>query len=64
MLYKRKYSRILLEAIDWAMEIDPTLRPQSIDVFLDAISQNDAKHVANGGTNVIDRIVNRFPWRK
>ena len=64
VLFKRKYSRTLLEAIDWAMEIDPTLRPQSIDAFLEAISQDDAKHVANGGKNVIDRIVNNIPWLK
>ena len=34
--FKRKYSPELLEAIDWAMEVDPTLRPQNVDEFLNA----------------------------
>lgn len=34
--FKRKYSPELLEAIDWAMEVDPTLRPQNIDQFLNS----------------------------
>ncbi|HIP53327.1 MAG TPA: serine/threonine protein kinase [Chromatiales bacterium] len=28
-LFRRRYPAYLLEAIDWAMEVDPTLRPQS-----------------------------------
>lgn len=35
-LYKKSYSPALLRAIDWAMEIDPLLRPQSVAEFLDA----------------------------
>ena len=27
--FSKKYSKELLKAIDWAMEIDPMLRPQS-----------------------------------
>jgi len=36
VLFKRKYSVELLEALDWAMEVDPTLRPQTTDEFLQA----------------------------
>jgi len=32
--HKKRYSAPLLEAIDWAMEIDPLLRPQSVDELL------------------------------
>lgn len=35
--YKGKYAKKLLEAIDWALEIEPEKRPQSVDEFLDAI---------------------------
>lgn len=35
--FKRRYSQALLEAIDWAMEPDPLLRPQSVDEFLFAL---------------------------
>jgi len=64
ILFKKKYSKVLLEAIDWAMEIDPTLRPQSIGDFLQAFDQTAVKRVANDGPNVIDRIVNHIPWLK
>lgn len=36
-LHRRKYPQALLEAIDWAMEIDPAARPQSVDEFLKAL---------------------------
>ena len=41
-VYQRKYSEKLLKAIDWAMEIDPMLRPQSAAELLDALPRWDA----------------------
>lgn len=35
--FKKKYSPELLEAIDWAMEVDPMLRPQKVDPLLNAL---------------------------
>lgn len=32
--FKKKYSNDLLEAIDWAMEVDPMLRPQKVEALL------------------------------
>lgn len=32
--FKKKYSAELLEAIDWAMEVDPMLRPQKTELLL------------------------------
>lgn len=57
--FKRKYTPALLEAIDRAMEVDPELRPQSIDEFL-AIFNNEAGMVQNG---VLDRLVGNLRWR-
>lgn len=37
--FKRPYSEKLLKAIDWAMEVDQELRPQSVDEFLDALPE-------------------------
>ena len=37
--FKRKYSLELLNAIDWSMEIDPTLRPQKIDQLYEALNE-------------------------
>lgn len=33
--FKKKYSHELLEAIDWAMEIDPMIRPQKVEQLLE-----------------------------
>lgn len=35
--FKKKYSTDLLEAIDWAMEVDPMLRPQKVESLLDKL---------------------------
>lgn len=40
-LFKRKYPTPLLAAMDWAMEVDPELRPQTIDELMDAFSKVD-----------------------
>ncbi|MEE9343260.1 MAG: serine/threonine-protein kinase [Gammaproteobacteria bacterium] len=37
-LYKKRYTANLLQAIDWAMEMDPMLRPQSVNEFRDMLS--------------------------
>jgi len=37
--FKRKYSRILLEAIDWAMETDQRLRPQNCGELLEMLKK-------------------------
>jgi len=41
--FKRKYTPELLEAIDWAMEVDPMLRPQNVDQFLNAFHKPGEK---------------------
>ena len=35
--FKKKYTHYLLEAVDWAMEVDPLLRPQSVDKLIEAL---------------------------
>ena len=36
--HKKKYPEFLLNAIDWAMELDPEKRPQSVEEFKQAIT--------------------------
>jgi len=36
--FKKKYSTHLLEAVDWAMEVDPLLRPQSVEKLIEALN--------------------------
>lgn len=40
--FKKRYTHHLLAAIDWAMEIDPILRPQSIDQFIAALQNQNS----------------------
>jgi len=51
--FKRRYSPDLLEALDWAMEVDPLLRPQSVDEFLEPLLK-----IGNVDENLLDRLVN------
>ena len=37
--FKKKYSPELLEAIDWAMEVDPMLRPQKVEPLLSKLTK-------------------------
>jgi len=41
--FKKKYSKHLLQAIDWAMEVDPILRPQNIENFIEALTNPKLK---------------------
>ncbi len=42
-LYKKRYSANLLEAIDWAMELNPEHRPQSVDEFRKVLQKDPAQ---------------------
>ncbi|MCW8891331.1 MAG: hypothetical protein OQL20_11795, partial [Sedimenticola sp.] len=46
-LYKKQYPAYLLEVIDWAMEVDPLLRPQNAGIMLDALSQETGRPANN-----------------
>mgnify|MGYP002712972447 CR=1 FL=1 len=46
-LYKKQYPAYLLEVIDWAMEVDPLLRPQNAGIMLDALRQEQGRPANN-----------------
>jgi serine/threonine protein kinase len=46
-LFKRRYPSFLLEAIDWAMEVDPLLRPQNAGELLEALEQRTGRPPVN-----------------
>jgi len=48
--FKKKYSAELLEAIDWAMEVDPMLRPQKVESLLSKLKQIKSL-TQNGASN-------------
>ena len=58
--FKRKYSQELLEAIDWAMEVDPTLRPQNVDQFLNSFH----KPSEQSSDSIMKRFAKALPWGK
>ena len=43
--FKRRYPAYLLEAMDWAMEVDPLLRPQNAGDLLKALSEQTGRPV-------------------
>lgn len=64
-LYKKRYSSLLLEAIDWAMEVDPLLRPQSVDDLLTRFAiEADAPVDLPQEDKLLDKIVNTLPWKR
>ena len=40
--FKKRYSPWLLKAVDWAMEVDPMLRPQNVEQLLNALKKPNA----------------------
>ncbi|NIP72115.1 MAG: serine/threonine protein kinase [Gammaproteobacteria bacterium] len=48
--FRRQYSQELLEALDWALEVDPLLRPQSADELLQALPPLEPLPDENKGT--------------
>lgn len=42
-IFKKNYSNYLLAAVDWAMEVDPLLRPQSVEQLVEAINGKPPK---------------------
>lgn len=55
--FKRRYSAGLLEALDWAMEVDPLLRPQSVNELLGALDKPE-----EDGDDLLERIAHHLPW--
>ncbi len=41
--FKKKYSSSLLEAVDWAMEVDPILRPQNVEQLIEVLDASARK---------------------
>lgn len=57
--FRKSYSPGLLEAIDWAMEVEPTHRPQSVDQLIEALSSkrnDEPPEGESGGHSVLRRL--------
>lgn len=64
-LFHKHYSNSLLAAIDWAMEVDPMLRPQNAQVFREALLAEDPPDAEPlEQTSTLERLVGSLPWGK
>ncbi len=50
--FRKHYSEALLRALDWAMEVDPLLRPQSVNDLIAALQPADATGTPDMATAV------------
>ncbi len=62
--FRKNYSRALLAAIDWAMEVDPLMRPQNVDELLEAMNKEDEPEPAPPSDSVLGRIASSLPWSR
>jgi serine/threonine protein kinase len=56
--FKKRYSQSLLAAIDWAMELDPLLRPQNVDELLQTLQSSGKGKSGKNDTDILGRIAN------
>ncbi len=61
---KEGYSYSLRAAIDWAMEVDPLLRPQSVDQLMEALNSNTPEPEPDKPASMFERIADNLPWRR
>jgi len=54
--FRRQYSAPLLEAVDWAMEVDPLLRPQNVDDLLAALPKLAPEEAEDPGSGLLERL--------
>jgi len=59
--FKKKYSKSLLFTIDRAMEVDPVLRPQSVEKLLEMLNSDQAGD-AEDQPSMLGKLVSNFPW--
>ncbi|WP_297528649.1 serine/threonine-protein kinase [Thiohalobacter sp.] len=62
--YRKHYPAPLLRAIDWAMEVDPLLRPQSVAEFRAALLAEEAPPDPDASSSGLGRLVASLPWGK
>jgi serine/threonine protein kinase len=64
--FRKGYSKKLLAAIDWAMEVDPMYRPQSVDELLEALGDGGKLgpgYEADEGS-MLGRLASGLSWLK
>lgn len=62
--FARYYSRQLLEAVDWCLQMDQIARPQKVDDLLDFLNKEPAGTSPPEPKSLIDRINLKLPWNR
>jgi hypothetical protein len=57
-----RYSRPLLEAVDWCLQMDQLQRPQKVDDLLDFLNKEPSAAPAPPTESILDRLTPKF-WR-
>ncbi len=60
--YARRYSKQLLESIDWCLQMNQTQRPQSVDELLDYLNGAVDETADESSGSLIHRIGLKLPW--
>lgn len=62
--FARRYSKELLEAVDWCLKMDKGRRPQSVQELLDFLNQSWIAGMEEQRTGYLDRLRLRLPWHR
>jgi len=57
-----RYTRPLLEAVDWCLQMDQVARPQKVDDLLDFLNNTPVEGVAAEQESIIGRLGRKLPW--
>lgn len=60
--HARRYSRQLLEAVDWCLQMDQLHRPQKVDDLLDFLNKPPEEFADAVPESLIERLSLRLPW--
>lgn len=56
------YSRQLLEAVDWCLQMDQLSRPQNVDALLDFLNKSPSELPPPEPETLIERLKQKLPW--
>ncbi|MFQ5993570.1 MAG: serine/threonine protein kinase [Acidiferrobacterales bacterium] len=60
--FARRYSKDLLQAVDWCLRMDPKERPQTVHELLDFLNQSWIAGMEEERVGYIERIRMKLPW--
>ncbi len=61
--FARRYSRVLLEAIDWCLQMNQLERPQCVDDLLAIFAKSYTPPEEQNNGTLLDRFGLKLPWR-